>query len=67
MVGDAMTALTIVALFGALLLLIGAVIGAEFQDRVHEAQRRRMAQRHDELRGELDLARSLLRLPWFTH
>jgi len=38
-----MTALVIVALFGVLLLLIGAVIGAEFQDRMHEGQRRRLA------------------------
>jgi cell division protein FtsL len=38
-----MTALVIVALFGVLLVLFGAVIGAEFQDRMHEGQRRRLA------------------------
>jgi hypothetical protein len=40
-----MTALVIVAMFCVLLVLFGAVVGAEFQDRVHEGQRRRMADR----------------------
>jgi hypothetical protein len=44
-----MTSLVIVALFGVLLVLFGAVLGAEFQDRVHEGQRRRMAHRQREV------------------
>lgn len=61
-----MSALIIVALFCALLLLAGAMIGAELQDRVHEAQRRRMAHAQLELRRELDTAWSLLRLKFWS-
>ena len=40
-----MTSLVIVAMFAVLLVLFGAAVGAELQDRVHEQQRRRMAER----------------------
>ncbi|HEY3261480.1 MAG TPA: hypothetical protein VGJ95_14635 [Pseudonocardiaceae bacterium] len=44
-----MSALVIVGLFGLLLVLLGAVIGAELQDRLHEGQRRRLAMRRREI------------------
>ena len=44
-----MTPIMIVALFGVLLVLFGAAIGAEFQDRMHEGQRRRMAVQRREI------------------
>ena len=43
-----MSALVIVGLFGVLLMLFGALVGAELQDRLHEGQRRRMAQQRRE-------------------
>jgi hypothetical protein len=44
-----MSGLMIVIVFGILLVLFGAVIGAELQDKRHEAQRRRMAQQRREI------------------
>lgn len=61
--GDPMTALVVVATVCALLILAGALIGAELQDRLHEAHRRRMAVRQLELRRELDKAWSRLERP----
>lgn len=40
-----MTALMLVALLALTLMLFGALIGAEIQDKLHEAHRRRMARR----------------------
>ena len=58
-----MTALVVVATAGALLILAGALVGAELQDRMHEAHRRRMVVRQLELRRELDKAWSRLQQP----
>ena len=44
-----MAALVVVTLCGVLLVLIGALIGAEFQDRIGEGQRRRAAHQRREL------------------
>lgn len=38
-----MTALVLVALFALVLVLLGAMLGAEIQDKLHEGQRRRHA------------------------
>ncbi|HEY0638113.1 MAG TPA: hypothetical protein VGD67_10735 [Pseudonocardiaceae bacterium] len=40
-----MTALVLAGLMALLLVLFGAVIGAEIQDKLHEGQRRRQARR----------------------
>lgn len=44
-----MTALVLVALFAIVLVLFGAMIGAEVQDKLHEGQRRRMARRQQQV------------------
>lgn len=44
-----MTALTIVTLAAVVFLAIGALIGAQLQDHVHENRRRRMAMRQREI------------------
>lgn len=40
-----MTAIVLVTLFGAVLMLLGAAVGAEIQDRLSEDRRRRTAHR----------------------
>lgn len=44
-----MSALVIVALFAILLVLFGALLGAELQDRRYEGERRRLAEQRREL------------------
>ena len=53
-----MSALVIVALFSILLVLFGAVIGAEFQDKLHEGQRRRLADQRREVNARWRALRS---------
>jgi hypothetical protein len=42
-----MNALVLVALMAVVLMLIGGMLGAELQDKLHEGQRRRMARRQE--------------------
>lgn len=48
-----MSTFMIIGIVGALLMLAGAIIGATFQDRVYEGQRRRLAAQRREINARL--------------
>lgn len=62
-----MSAIAFLAMVAVLLVLFGAVLGAELQDKLHEGQRRRMAQRQREINARwraLESRGSAVELTW---